>query len=189
LDFLSTIRAIWPGHLSRGALPLSSDAGMHRAHEWLKTLRPNPPKPGDGVEFSGDKPVDEEAQGRAITRKSHGAPEGARKAKGQLGTAPNSKAATHGSPSLLLAPSATLGSPWLLWAPSATLGSQCYSWLPVLFLAPSAALGSQCYSWLPLGSPWLLLASPGYSWLPLATPGSPWLLLKLPVAALAHPCS
>ena len=111
---------------------------MYRAHEWLKSLKPNPPKPGDGVEFSGDKHVKEEAQGRAITRKSHGAPEGARKAKGQLGTAPNSKAATHGSPSLLLAPSATLGSP------SVPPG---YSWLPLATL----------------GSPWLLLAPPGYS--------------------------
>ena len=59
LDYLATIRNIWPGHLSTKAAfeHLQKDPGMYKVHVWLESLVQAKPKPEDSESASiGDKP-------------------------------------------------------------------------------------------------------------------------------------
>lgn len=61
LDHLSTLRNIWPGHLSSGTSKLlhQNEPGMQALHKWLRSLEPKallePERPSPPI---GDKPDD-----------------------------------------------------------------------------------------------------------------------------------
>ncbi len=64
LDYIASVRTIWPGHRSTASdMCLRSDMGMWHIHRWAGTLVYNPkradltaPPSGDKPAESGDKP-------------------------------------------------------------------------------------------------------------------------------------